>query len=249
MLKRLTMLAVLAILSACCPNQCPAQDQPKSQTSPESPVTIVDNSIRQDQTDRASKKSPEPHTGVEWTQLTAVLIGLITLIGVFKQANETKKAAIAAQQNAEAARNNTLAAIRAQRAWLVIKVVVEDDSKIIFRAVNEGQTPAEVLSINGRPQLVSPRDKFKIDWSALDESLISTPPTLLPPKADCLAYWLDLDMAEKTHTKVFYGKIRYFDVLEPSPKTVHETTWRYWLPIGGRLPIPDPFDPGDNSWT
>lgn len=254
MLKRLAILAVIwtfAIPAMATQNHDSSDnnDQNSQKVMPP-PSSIASNQTTTYYQQSADDKPKGWHKFIAWPEGITAWAIIFTLGAIVWQAKATSNSAKAAEKSAEAARANTLAMIRAQRAWLVIKVEVEDESDIIFRAVNVGQTPAHILSIHGNGMVVSPKGKFQIDWNTLNESLMSTPRSFLPPQAECpAAQPIKIALLQQANPTVFYGKIRYFDVLEPSPKTTHETTWRYWLPPRGSLPIPDPFDPEDNTWT
>ena len=88
------MLAVIcmAIAASGDPQKSGKNEHPKSENSPPSSVTIVDNSSRQTQANPPEDKSPESHTGIEWANWALVLIGAITFGAVWKQTKESSKA-------------------------------------------------------------------------------------------------------------------------------------------------------------
>lgn len=93
MLKRLAIAAFcLAFLFADCPDESRAQQKKQGQSVPTPTGTIVDNSERQNATNRPSEGAPWSHTGIEWSNWVIAGVGLLTCWAVWRQARESAKA-------------------------------------------------------------------------------------------------------------------------------------------------------------
>src|ERR1035437_5469958 len=263
MLNRLAIAVFgIAFLFANSQNECRAKHKQNSKDGPSAPVTIVDNSTRQSEQNHPSQSTPESHAGIEWSNWVIAGIAFLTGLAIWIQARDTRLAAQATQESAETASRQLDSIVASERAWVVIEAARED-SVVTFRAVNVGKTPAEVISIHGRVQPIGQGNTMsEINWEELDESLISTPPCFLPPTVSCAAFDIDLEklfgapedahysLKMGMHEFVFYGKVRYYDILRSVQKEVHETKWRYrMLPYKAGPPIPDPRHPECNSHT
>ncbi len=133
-----------------------------------------------------------------------------------------------------------------------------------FSAKNTGRTAANVTAIYGSPLLVRRNRETPVPDFTKRESLLGTPPCLLPAQATCSALrcniedlrgndsvddfmkYVDKDLFEIW----FYGRILYLNTVEPEPRTERETKWFFWyMPFQDALPIPDPRYPEYNSHT
>jgi hypothetical protein len=174
--------------------------------------------------------------------VAGVIIGICTLRKVERQIS--------------VAEADTRAMIRAERAWIVVSAEMRGD-QFTFIAKNVGKTPARIKSVWVSPLLVTPRDK-KLNVPSDEEtaqSLLSTPPRLLPPTAEYVVHrytWDDLNKVHKTDFADIriYGRILYFDILNPDSVVPFETKWLYWqLPLENALPFQDPLHAEHNSYT
>lgn len=195
---------------------------------------------------------------VAWPEGITVWAIIFTLIVIAKQTSETRKAAEAALLNAQTV-------INAERAWIAIRVESPGPNSFQFKAVNVGNTPAKIISIHGRWLPVNRRDTLQLPPDEeLNGCLISTPPCFLPPTVSCDAFQCNIMDAHgevsaeewMNHLRLplvdvfFFGKIRYYDVINAEPKVLHETKWLYWLPpFENALPIPDPSRPQKNEYS
>lgn len=160
---------------------------------------------------------------------------------------------------------NARAQINAERAWVVVTVESYEPNRFQFRATNVGKTPANITCIYSRQAKVPRGESLKIaeDYDKGD-SLVSTPPRLLPPTASFIVLHCDIEdlrgvfpvaqWLEYLSHGFFeiwsYGRIIYFDTLDGESRTPHETKWMYWhVPKNGALPIPDPQRPEYNCYT
>jgi hypothetical protein len=192
-------------------------------------------------------------------------VGIVTCVVIAWQSWETGKAAQAAKKAAEAALMNAQAVINAERAWIVVGVEFPKFDQFVFKATNVGRTPAKITSIWGANAVQRIRnDKVQLaPGYEKGESLLSTPPQLLPPTASCIAFACTLDdlrgeysseewtkrLEDGLSTVWTYGRITYFDTLEVEIPVQRETKWFYWHvgPVGA--PVLDPFRPEYNSYT
>jgi hypothetical protein len=195
-----------------------------------------------------------------WTLIFSALLTVVGLLGIFL----AWRTVSATRDNAKAALLNANALINAERAWIVIKVESAGKNKFHFRAVNEGRTPAIITSIRGFPRVVRLNRVEPPLEDKEGESLMSTPPCLLPATASCTALFCNIEELRGTDSVEdflryiagglfeiwFYGRVVYFDVLEPAPQTPRQTDWFFWkLPVDDALPIVDPRHPEHNIYT
>jgi hypothetical protein len=97
-----------------------------------------------------------------------------------------------------------------------------------------------------------------------NESLINTPPCLIPPMGKTIVFHCDINTYDKTPGGIgdgidkgfvylrFYGRIIYDDILQVNIATHHETKWLYWYISSdkeGAVPFPDPFQPQHNTYS
>lgn len=170
----------LALLYAVGPNQQPAKHTGKSDNAPEPSITILDNSVRQQNQECPEKKAPES-TGVRWGDVATwalAVIGGITAYAVFRQVKESAEATIAAKNAAEAAQLNAQAVINAERAWIIAELglfgetvgVIEGEGyfqseapikctqvmNVKLTCKNEGKTPAWIDHVRAVLEIVDP---------------------------------------------------------------------------------------------
>jgi hypothetical protein len=93
-MNRLTAIAVLSIGLAATgsPQNSPGKQSDKAQSNPSPTVTKIENSTSNNEADRATQKTPEPHSGIEWSNWALVLVGtagvgaaILTLRAIKKQ--------------------------------------------------------------------------------------------------------------------------------------------------------------------
>lgn len=102
MLKSLVIATVsLAFLFANGPNKQAAKHEEGTSNIPAPPVTIVDNSVRQNDQNRSGREAPESHAGIEWSNWALVLIAGATGWAVWKQAKESANATKAMRESIE----------------------------------------------------------------------------------------------------------------------------------------------------
>jgi hypothetical protein len=191
---------------------------------------------------------------------TAALV-FIGLCGVIAAVCTLKKI----ERQTAAALLNTQAVINSERPWISINVESPTPNQFVFRAVNVGRTPAKVTAIWSSPLRVS-RGAGNIQladgfFKEPLECLFAYPPCFLPPTKDCIVGRDNIEelrgsasrdlcimgIAESLVMVYFYGRIVYYDALDP--KTPRETRFFYrLLPIVGALPFPDPEHPEYNDY-
>jgi hypothetical protein len=231
------------------------------------------------ETDNAEKTSPEKpwkqFLGPEWVivYITAIYVALSgwMLIAIKRQSGhmasqvqEMKAQTAVAQASAENALLNTKTLIAAERAWIVVSVESPAPGKFNFIARNVGRTPAKVRSIWSIPIIVKRDELLRVPPDeATGESLLSTPPCLIPPTATQIILRCDIAELDKRNafgpnmtffqgfaSIWFYGRIIYSDILQPESAISHETKWLYWhIPQEGAIPFPDPMRPQHNTYT
>jgi hypothetical protein len=208
---------------------------------------------------------PHWYTVPEWW---LCILGVPTLIFVGIQSYLMRVHARHFEDLARATSRDTEAMIAAERAWIVVSVESPVRNQFHFRATNVGRTPARVISIWSCPLIVKRGEELKLPSdSESGESLVNTPPCLLPPTASTIVFQISLaDLYDPTLTGTFaaarqmlakgfdsaysFGRIIYTDVLATPESPSHETRWLYWhMPIDGSMPIPNPTDPKYNSYT
>ncbi len=193
-----------------------------------------------------------------------VLVAAITGYFIYRQAKETAAAARATKTAADAALLNAQAIINAERPWIVVNVESLAPGQFNFILKNVGRTPAKVRSIWSMPILTKRGESLRIPPDEqTGESLLCSPPCLIPPTATQIIFRFDVAEMDKRNafgvnitfsqgfTELrFYGRIVYFDPLQPESAAPHETKWLYWhVPIEGAIPFPDPMHPQHNTYT
>ena len=200
----------------------------------------------------------------------AVAVGTLQILSrqadtMEEQVRMARDNAHAARDNAKAARLNAQAVINAERAWVVVNVALQAPNEFIFSAKNVGKTPAKIIGIYSSKTSLNRGEKFEPSPEyEKGESLLSSPPCLLPPTVEIPIYhyklaelrgnrsveeWLSYFIRGFANVYV-YGKITYYDVFEASPKEPHVTKWLYWhMPIEGSVLIPSPKHPEYNDYT
>jgi hypothetical protein len=192
-----------------------------------------------------------------------IVVAWLTLLKIERQTKTGEVAALAAKAGAEAALLNAQAVINAERAWIVIDVESPAPNQFNFIATNTGRIPADVKSIWATSIVTKNREKLNVPIDEkTGESLINTPPCLIPPNAKQIVLRCNIDEMDKHGTfgrnltfsrgfaeLRFYGRILYSDILQPAESAPYETKWLYWqVPIQGALPFPDPIYPEHNSY-
>jgi hypothetical protein len=102
MLTPLAMPLVFALSFAVGPNDHAAKHENNTSSTPETPVTIVDNSVRQYDQSSPDQKTPDTHTGIEWGNVAdwaLVIVGGLTGLAIWAQAREAKEATKAMQES------------------------------------------------------------------------------------------------------------------------------------------------------
>jgi hypothetical protein len=192
----------------------------------------------------------------DWWDVTTFILNVVLasvgLAGVAIGVSTLRKV----ERQIRVAEADTQAMIRAERAWIVVSVQQQGDH-FTFIAKNVGKTPARIASVWASPVLARFRDEKPLipsdDQTA--ESLISTPPRLLPPTAEYIVHRYTLDDIKRMQQNAFwtvhiYGRIRYLDTLKTEASVPYETKWLYWhLPFDSAMPFLDPHYPEHNSYT
>ena len=206
---------------------------------------------------------PQKENKDKWDKAAVFSIYLLVIVGI-----GGILVAICTLQKIErqikVAEADTEAMARAERPWIVIKVESPTPNQFNFIATNTGRIPANVKSIWATPIATKRGEKLKIPADEkTEESLMNTPPCLMPPTASQIVYQCNIDEMDKhgffgknltfslgfTELR-FYGRIIYSDILQPETAIPHETKWLYWqVPIQGALPFPDPIHPKHNIYT
>jgi hypothetical protein len=209
-------------------------------------------------TDQGEAKPPWWHKLIAWPEGITPWLLLGTLAAIVWQAWETREAVEATRDSVQAQEKAIKLAVNAQRPYLVISVEHQLPNQFIFTAKNEGQTPARINSIWNKPLIADRDGTLQIPSDEeMAETVMSTPPQLLPPKGACTVYFCDehrmqLMRGDAFCAVYFHGRIRYSNTLEVNPAEPYETKWLYsQLPLKGMLaiPRPDARHPEHNTWT
>jgi hypothetical protein len=272
MLKSLALLAlmllVLSVQGHCQTHkekQGPKSDQPttaatknapQQPSSPCLPTEPSHNPIAEVRVVSTPAKDRYDKAAV-WINGILAIIGVVGIIAAYITLSKVGRQI----KVAEAA---TQAMIRAERAWIVISVESPAPNQFNFIATNVGRTPANVKSI-WSSRIISKRgDQMEVPSDEkTGESLLDTPPCLIPPTASQIVLRCNMDDLEKQGAfgrnvifaqgfvhLWFYGRIVYSDILQPEVSPLHETKWLYWhIPIQGAIPFPDPMRPQHNTYT
>jgi hypothetical protein len=241
MLKYLAILAAfLAVATAISGQPNRAADQSQESAKRSQPAVLPTGSPNRQassQTDQPKPNSPSWWTALERPDWWLVIIAGLTGCVIGWQSWETRKAAEATVESAKATRDSIRLqekgmklTVNAERPYLVISVESPSPNKFVFIAKNEGKTPARIKSIWSKPipaVMGQPGPVPSDDETA--ESLISTPPQVLPTNGTCTVFYcdehrLELMQASKFSSIYFYGRIVYFNTLETDPDRPYEIT-------------------------
>ena len=274
MLKLVAIFAVLlAVTCTCFPaprkasdpktnsGQNKTQDAESQQPAPIPAPTIPQAGHGPTFNDYAQKESSKD----EWDKATVFANYLLVIIGtggIVAAVCTLRKI----ERQVRVAEADTQAMIRAERAWIVVSVETTVPGEFRFWATNTGKTPAKVASIwscnitvGQGAELIIPSD------DKTNESLLSSPPCLLPPTAKQIVWQCKTEDFQKISgggdrekslfsrgfvSAYIYGRIRYFNVLDTAAAMPHETRWLYWLVPGkDATPFPDPHHQKHNDYT
>jgi hypothetical protein len=257
MLKRLAIATfVIACLCAYGGGEQTDKSSQDGKSVPKETPSIVDNSVRHYDQGGGAQKSSEAQTGIEWSNWVLVFIGGITAVAVWKQAAESTKATKAMRDSIRLQQNQMEVTIKKERPYMVVTVEAVGPNEFIFSAKNSGNTPARVASVWCRPVVKRRGEPLKIPPDGeTAESLLAHPPQLLPSDSTILLFkWKHAErehLSMPVHSELhFYGRIRYFNTLEPNPTDAYETRWLYLaIPPDDHTPIPAPGYSEHNSWT
>lgn len=181
------------------------------------------------------------------------------------QLGEMRESVKAAKDSAAAALCSAQAVINSERPWIAIRVESPAVNSFVFRAVNVGRTPANVTAIWTIPVRI-PRGSGNVPLpdafsSEPPESVVDFAPCFLPPTADCVVgrYSIGDLVGNETEEVLlrwvnegfamiyFYGRIVYYDTLEPTLRRETRFYYRH-LSFDSSLPIPDPDCPERNTY-
>jgi hypothetical protein len=253
MLKRLVIAAFgIAFLSAISPNGQAREQKEKGQSVPEPSITIVDNSIRQNDQSRPDPKSPEPHAGIKWGDAATwalVLIGGITAWAVWIQAKESANATKTMRDSIQGQERAVQTTINAERPWLSVqfKKSVGPSGGFIVHARNEGRNAARILDAPIACLVRKDVGDLPIPPPYGAESWIKD--RILVPTKSVDILWFDQRMlrrwveiegkfpeSRQDGDIYIFGRVRYQNLVDPHAKVVHETRWIgiYQFPVGER---------------
>jgi|GEM_PF-3373579 len=161
-MKYLVIAAVIciAVTSPGGPTNYGSDLKHKSNSSPQSPVTFVDNSTHTAQSDLPREKVPEAKATIEWSNWALVVVGALTGCAVMMQARESAKAT-------KVMGDSLKVTVAENRPWLLPQMGEGSDriqepflkpvgtmpqeemrlSHCIFYLKNYGKTPAKALSL------------------------------------------------------------------------------------------------------
>jgi hypothetical protein len=188
------------------------------------------------------------------SNLPNVLLVIVGSIGICVALRTLSKI----QGQINAAVRDTQIRVNAQRPYLVISVEPQLLNQFVFTAKNEGETPARINSRWCKLLMEDPDGTLQIPSDEeMANSVMTTPPQLLPPKGTCTVYVCDehrlkLMRGDAFRAVYFHGRIIYSNTLGVDPVRPYETKWLYCqLPLKGELslPRPDARRPEHNTWT
>lgn len=179
--------------------------------------------------------------GGECTQWILVFVAAITAGFICWQAWETRRSAQASAEAAGAALLNAQAVIRSERPWLVVTFLPDKEKLGSFRfsCRNKGKTPAKVISMSAKLDIVASLDKLVIppDYS----SAVQMPDLrlIVPDKSFRIGPGVNPELFLLNHLDkrpsvndrraflVYYGNVIYRDTFYQDGRSegVHETCW------------------------
>lgn len=153
-----------------------------------------------------------------------VVAAFVTLGVIAWQAIETRRAAQATKEAAEAALLNAQAVVNAERAWLTVTARAYGHERFYFEATNHGKTPAEIVNvafdwkIGAVSELVDVPPQYKLRSMDHPEMLLPGDPPFRCAACnvgDLLALRPDeKDVREGAKMFMMYGKVLYYDTLQ-----------------------------------
>lgn len=188
------------------------------------------------------------------SNLPNVLLVIVGFVGICVALRTLSK--IQGQINATV--RDTQIRVNAQRPYLVISVESQLPNQFVFTAKNEGETPARINSIWSKLLMEDPNGTLQIPSDKdMANSVMTTPPQLLPPKGTRTVYVCDEHRLKQMRGDAFravyfHGRISYSNTLGVDRVKPYETKWLYCqLPLKGELslPRPDARRPEHNTWT
>ncbi|HEV3219608.1 MAG TPA: hypothetical protein VGZ48_07535 [Candidatus Acidoferrales bacterium] len=141
-------------------------------------------------------------------------------------------------QQVEAARLSAQAVINSERPWLIVNVNVDKEKLFRFGCLNQGRTPAKIVSISAKTDFVESLDALPVPPDYI--SPVEMPDLDLIVRRDSfpIGKGIDPDSVIKNAGKnsvvgdsreflIYYGNVIYRDTLYPdsSPEGLHETRW------------------------
>jgi hypothetical protein len=230
---------VVTVTLGACKYERAREDEQRNTTRLAGPANVAQSQGNNpaNQSCDCTHKSPCWYVLLAWPEGMTVWVVILTFAVIGWQADETRKSAEATVESAKAMRDSIRLqekamelTVNAERPYLVISVESPSPNKFVFIAKNEGRTPARIKSIWSKPipaVMGQPGPVPSDDETA--ESLISTPPQVLPTNGTCTVFYcdehrLELMQASKFSSIYFYGRIVYFNTLETDPDRPYEIT-------------------------
>jgi hypothetical protein len=235
--------------------------------------TKADEHHPQENIQQAERNTPSWYGFFRWPNGTTTWAIILTLLAITEQTKQTAKATKATQESvahierqAGIMEGQLRTVINSERPWIVVSVDSPVPGEFRFWATNEGRTPAKVISIWSCSLPLMRDDKLTIPPDEkTNESLVQSPPCLIPPTAKQIIWQCKVADFQKASgggkgdqslfsrgffSAYIFGRIRYFDVLDAESTVPHETKWLYWLiPVKDAMPFPDPRHPEYNTYS
>lgn len=190
-----------------------------------------------------------------WPLVAVAIWGIVVARGTLKviarqavsmrrQTRVLRKSVAIAEKNARAAELGAQAVINSERPWIVVVVGPHPTipGNFIFRATNNGRTPAEFISGSAAhiyvdrpedlpvpPVYSTPFERPKNPLLIQSDSFEIYPPAGIRPEEIERQFWFDEknQILNPNHILIFYGRIVYDDMFDRDrPGYIpHETRW------------------------
>lgn len=223
MLKWLVILAVVFVVNPTKKNQSPDLSEHDGNNDRPQSVSFVNNETAYPEKRASDTKPPHWYTSPEvW--LCVLTVPMVAFIGW--QAKETRNAAGAAKESAEAARQNAEFLVNSERPWLIAEVIKAPHIPHTYsiQITNYGKSPARFISGDATHIVVERADELATP--PMYSSPIVLPAQLLiaPEKGFVIPHPYSVpDLLVEDKTLVIYGRILYEDTIIPGVH--HETRW------------------------
>jgi len=204
-----------------------------------------DNHVQQD-VKNPKRDTPFWFRFFTWHEGVTAWAILLTLLAIAEQTQQTRNAAEAGLDSANAARLNAQSLVNSERPWLIAEAVKNSQMPHFYeiQITNCGRTPARFISGDAahnfveRPDLLPVPPIYSSPFTIPKQVLIATGKGFPIPHGYSIPHLLDIPEAANK-TLIVYGRIIYEDTIIPN--LTHETRWCFGYVPATREQITQPL--------